>query len=98
MKFISTTNGDCLIAIGDCGEIEAWPRGWVVRIYLLCGCIMLLNVTIDEGSNVACSTAGLICGLGEAQSTEQLIKNLDRFLIFGLCVGRVVRHGIHNVD
>ena len=59
---------------------------------------MLFDVTVDESSNVACSTAGLVCSLRDAQSLEKLIEDFDRLLILGFCVGRIVWHRIHDVD
>lgn len=59
---------------------------------------MLLNVTIDESSDVACGSAGLSRGLGDGQLVEQLIEHLNRFLIFALLSGGIRGSGIHDVD
>ena len=59
---------------------------------------MLFNVAIDESSDVASSSACLISGLWNGEGVQELIEHLDRFLVFGLGVCRVVGHWIHNVD
>ena len=50
---------------------------------------MLLNVAIDECSDIACSSAGLIRGLRNRQLVQQLIEHLDGFLILALLSGRI---------
>ena len=63
-----------------------------MRFYLLCGCIVLFNIAIYESSNVACSTAGLVGGFGEAESIKKLVEDFDGLLILGLGVGCVTRY------
>ncbi len=45
---------------------------------------MLLNVSIDESSDVARSSARLIGGLRDSQLVHQLVEDLDGFLILAL--------------
>ena len=59
---------------------------------------MLLNVSIDEGSDVACSSARLVRGLGDGQLVQQLIEHLDGFLILALLSGGIRGCGVHDVD
>ena len=45
---------------------------------------MLLNVSIDESSDVARSSACLISSLRDGQLVHQLVEDLDGFLILAL--------------
>ena len=59
---------------------------------------MLLNVAIDERSDVACSSARLIGRLRDGQLVQQVIEDLDGFLILALSIGRIRGYGLHDVD
>ena len=59
---------------------------------------MLLNVSIDESSNVARSSARLIRSFRDGQLGQQLIEHLDGFLVLGLLRSGVGGCGIHDVD
>ena len=50
---------------------------------------MLFNGTIDEGGNVARSSACLIGGFRNTQLAEKLIKHLDRLLVLRFRIGRI---------
>lgn len=50
---------------------------------------MLLNVAIDESSDVPSGSARLSRSLGYGQLVEQLIEHLDGFLIFALLSGGI---------
>lgn len=59
---------------------------------------MLLNVAIDESSDVARSSARLIRSLGDGQLVQQLIEHLDGFLVLALLSSGIRRCGVHDVD
>lgn len=59
---------------------------------------MLLNISIDESSDVARSSARLIRSLRDGQLVQQLIKNLDGFLVLALLSSGVRGCGVHDVD
>lgn len=59
---------------------------------------MLFDIAIYKSSNIERGGAGFVCGLRDGESVEQLIQNLDGFLVLGLGVGRVRRSRIHNID
>lgn len=55
----------------------------------LCGCVMLLDIAINEGGEIAGGSSCLICRLCDAESAQQLVERFDGFLVFGfgiLCV------------
>lgn len=59
---------------------------------------MLFNVTVDEGSDVASSSARLVSGLRYGEFVEKLVKNLDRLLVLGLRVGGIRGYRLHDVE
>lgn len=59
---------------------------------------MFFNVTVDEGSDVASSSARLVSGLRYGELIKKLVKNLDRFLVLGLRVGGVRRYSLHDIE
>ena len=59
---------------------------------------MLLNVAIDESSDVASGSARLSRSLGDGELVEQLIEHLDGFLVFALLSSGIGGCGIHDVD
>lgn len=59
---------------------------------------MFFDVTVDESSDVASSSACLIRRLAKGQLVEQLVENFDRFLVLGLRVRRVRGYGLHDVE
>ena len=58
-------------------------------INLLCRSVVFFDGTIDEGGDVASSSACLIGGFRNTQLAKKLIKHLDRLLILGFGVGRI---------
>ncbi len=59
---------------------------------------MLLDVSIDESSDVARSSARLVGSLGDGQLVQELIEDLDGFLVLAFLSGRIRGCGVHYVD
>ena len=59
---------------------------------------MLFDGSVDEGGDVARSSACLVRSLGDCKFAQELIENLDRLCVLGFCGCRVVGDGVHGCD
>ena len=59
---------------------------------------MLLNVSIDESSDVACGSARLGRSLRNGQFVQQLIEHLDGFLVLALLSSGIRGCAVHDFD
>ena len=59
---------------------------------------MLLNVSIDESSNVARGSARLGRSLRNGQLVQQLIEHLDGFLVLALLGSGIRGCAVHDFD
>ena len=66
--------------------------------HVLRGRIVFLDSTIDEGGNIPGSSTGFVCRFRDGKLVQQLIQDLDRFLVFGLGSRRVGWSSVHDVD
>lgn len=73
------------------------PKEHGVRKHLRSGSIGLLDITVDESSDVERSSVDLVLSLGDVQLSEKLLQDLDGLAVFRLLGRRSGGCGCHFV-